>query len=120
MITGSILAGPIGIAASTGVLLVSEQYLNKELDTQRQILLEELKRVVDTSIDKYCQLVSERLQKLYQKIIDDMESEQAAWITAKKAALNIDKANTHNEQNWQKIIELAITLKQEIASTLSV
>lgn len=120
MITGSILAGPIGIAASTGVLLVSEQYLNKELDTQRQILLKELKRVVDASIDKYCQLVSERLRKLYQELIDDMESEQAAWKTAKKAALNIEKINTHNEQNWQQIIELAINLKQEISSTLSV
>ena len=120
MITGSVLGGPIGIAASTGVLLASEQYLNKELDTQRQVLSEELKRVVDISMDEYCQQVSERLRQLYQRIIDDIESEQAAWITAKKAALNIDKANTHKEQNWQLIIERSVNLKQEIISALSI
>ncbi|MCM0589078.1 MAG: hypothetical protein KA716_01965 [Gloeotrichia echinulata DEX184] len=120
MICGSILGGPIGIAASTGVLIFSEQYLKKELDTQRQVLSDELKRVVDASIDEYCQQVSERLRRLYQIIIEDIESEQAAWKFAKKAALNIDKVNTHNEENWQHILEQTLTLRQEIDSALPI
>lgn len=120
MIGGSVLGGPVGMAASTGVLLASEQYLNTELDKQRQILSEDLKSVVNASIDEYCQQVSERLRQLYQRIIDDIESEQAAWKFAKKAALNIDKANAENEDNWQQIMELTLALKQEIASALSI
>ncbi|QLE59051.1 dynamin family protein [Nostoc sp. TCL26-01] len=118
MIAGSVLGGPIGIAASTGVLIFSEQYLNKELDTQREVLSDELKHIVDASTDEYCQQVSERLRRLYQIIIDDIESEQAAWKFAKKAAFNMNQANSDNEKNWQQILKLALDLQQEIASAL--
>ncbi|WP_414545181.1 dynamin family protein [Nostoc sp. CCY0012] len=120
MIAGSVLGGPIGIAASTGVLLISEQYINKELDTQREVLSGDLKRVVEASIDEYCQQVSERLRQLYQRIMDDIESEQEAWKFTKKAAFNIDKSDTQNEKKWQQIIEITLALKQEIASALSI
>lgn len=120
MIGGSVLGGPIGTVASTAVLLISEQYLNKELATQRQVLSDEMKRVVNASINEYCQQVSERLRQLYQKMINDMKSEQESWKFTKKAALNIGKSNNHNEQNWQKIIEQTSTMKQEIDSMLSI
>ena len=104
MIAGSILGGPIGMAASTGVLLfseLSEQYLSQELETQRELLSEELNRVVDISIDEYSQKISQRLRQLYQRIIDDMETEQATWKSAKKAALNVDLFSNTDEHNLQ-------------------
>ncbi|KST61788.1 dynamin family protein, partial [Mastigocoleus testarum] len=119
MISGSVLGGPIGIAASTGVLLVSEQFLNKELDVQREVLSEELKRVVEISIDEYCQQVSERLRQLYQRIIDDVQTEQNAWIFTNKNALDIKNSVVNNENDWQKIIELSLNLQQEIVSAFS-
>ncbi|MEA5577832.1 dynamin family protein [Anabaena sp. UHCC 0451] len=119
MIAGSILGGPIGIAASTGILLVSEQYLNHELDTQRQILVEELNRVVDIAIDEYSQQVSQRLRQLYKKIIDDMQTEQAAWKFSKQAAFNIDLSINTNELNLQEIIRQSLILQQQITNALS-
>ncbi|MGK7893674.1 MAG: dynamin family protein [Xenococcus sp. (in: cyanobacteria)] len=121
MIAGSIFGGPIGIAASTGLLLASEQYLKKELDSQREFLFDDLKRIVETSIDKYCQQVSERLYKLYQEIIKDLQNEQSTWKYAKKAVLqNRSQTETFNEQNYQQIIKDALTLKEEIEKTLSI
>ncbi|MGB3420120.1 MAG: dynamin family protein [Dolichospermum sp.] len=119
MIAGSILGGPIGMAASTGVLLFSEQYLNQELDTQRQILLEDMNRVVDIAIDEYSQQISQRLRQLYQKIIDDMQTEQAAWKVAKKAALNVELSSNTNEHDLQAIIQKSLTLQQQITAALS-
>jgi GTPase SAR1 family protein len=120
MIGGSILGGPIGIAASTGILLASEGYLNKELDVQRLVLSDELKRVVDISINEYCQQVSERLRQLYQVIIDDIVTEQTAWKYSKKASLTFDESSTTQAQNdWQQVLAKAVKLQQEIISALS-
>jgi GTPase SAR1 family protein len=120
MIVGSILGGPIGMAASTGVLLFSEQYLSQELETQRELLSEELNRVVDISIDEYSQQISQRLRQLYQRIIDDMETEQATWKSAKKAALNVDLFSNTDEHNLQEIIQKSLILQQQITAALSI
>lgn len=123
MIAGSILGGPIGMAASTGVLLfseLSEQYLSQELETQRELLSEELNRVVDISIDEYSQKISQRLRQLYQRIIDDMETEQATWKSAKKAALNVDLFSNTDEHNLQEIIQKSLILQQQITAALSI
>jgi GTPase SAR1 family protein len=120
MITGSILGGPIGMAASTGFLLVSEQYLNQELDTQREVLSDELNRVIDIAIDEYCQQVSQRLRQLYQKIVNDIQTEQSAWKFAKKAALDVDLSSNVNEQNLQEIMKQSLILQQHITTQLSI
>ena len=120
MIVGSILGGPIGMAASTGVLLFLKQYLSQELETQRELLSEELNRVVDISIDEYSQQISQRLRQLYQRIIDDMETEQATWKSAKKAALNVDLFSNTDEHNLQEIIQKSLILQQQITAALSI
>jgi GTPase SAR1 family protein len=120
MIAGSVLGGPIGIAASTGVLLISEQYLNQELNTQREVLSDELNRVVDIAIDEYCQQASQRLRQLYQKIIDDIQTQQNAWKYAKKSALSVDLSINTNEHNLQEIVKQALTLQQQITAELSI
>ncbi len=117
IIGGSIVGGPIGIAASTGVLIMSEQYLNQELDKQREVLVGDLRRVVDISLDRYCQEIADRLRQLYQSTIADLENERATWIFSKKVALNVDKKE--REQNWQQIINKSQKLQQEIAGALS-
>jgi GTPase SAR1 family protein len=114
MIGGSILGGPIGMAASTGVLIFSEKYLDRELDKQRELLSADLKRVIDTALDRYCQEIAERLKQLYQSLSNDIEQEQSTWILAKKATLNLDGDRQNAEPHWQGIIDCALALKQEI------
>lgn len=120
IVIGSILGGPIGIAASTGILLATEQYINSEIDVQREFFSDEINRVVNVVIDEYCQQISEGLRQLYQKIIDDTKSNQIAWKFTKKAALNVDIIDVSNQYRWQQLIEKAVILKQEIVSALSI
>lgn len=121
IIVGSVLGGPIGIAASTGLLIVSEEYLKKELNMQRKALSEELKRIVENSIDKYCQQVSNRLRQLYQDIIKEIKNEQSTWKYIKQSTVkNIYQDDTFNEQKYQEIIKQSLTTKEGIESALSI
>jgi len=118
MIAGSIFGGPIGMAASTGVLLASEQVLNQKLDTQRKLLSDKLEQTIDIALDDYCKKTSERLRQLYRKIIDDMESEQTKWKTIQKASLLGEFGSTANMQGWEQMVYKASTLRQELVTAL--
>jgi GTPase SAR1 family protein len=120
MIGGSIMGGPIGIAASTGVLIMSEQYLNQELDKQREVLMGDLKYAIDTSIDRYCHEIGDRLRQLYQSIANDINDEHASWKSAKKVAMNSNIANHDSQENWQQLVQQSLDLKQEISIALSI
>jgi hypothetical protein len=119
MMGGSILGGPIGMAASTGILIFSEQYLGKKLDIQKQSLTNDLKRLVEISIDQYCQEVSVRLRQLYSQLIDNLESEESSWKQVKISALQIANNEESKKQHWQKINNQSLVLQQEISNALA-
>jgi small GTP-binding protein len=120
MIGGSILGGPIGMAASTGILLFSEQYLNREVNKQRQVLSEDLKLVLNRTFDVYCQQISQRLRQLYQKVLDNTAKDHKTWKMTKKAAFSLELSSSNNEQTWQAMIDKASSLREEIISSLSI
>lgn len=121
IILGSVLGGPIGIAASTGLFIVSEEYLKKELNTEREALLEELKRIVESSIDNYCYQVSDRLRQIYQGIISELKTEQSAWKHIKQSTLQtVNHDDTFSEQKYNNIIKQSLVTKEAIESALSI
>jgi citrate lyase gamma subunit len=79
-----------------------------------------MNRMVDIAIDEYSQQIYQRLRQLYQKIIDDIQTEQAAWKVAKKAALNVELSSNTNEHDLQAIIQKSLTLQQQITAALSI
>lgn len=118
MIGGSVL-GPISVVAGTSIGVVSEVLLTKKLDAQRKVLSAELNRIVEISIEEYYQKVNERLRELYQIIIDDLDRERSTWKHTKKTALTMNLSSTQQtRQDWQKIVDKAEALQQEISSSL--
>ena len=119
MIAGSIFGGPIGMAASTGVLLTSEQVINQKLDTQRKFLSAKLEQTIDDVLDDYCKKSSDRLRQLYQKILDDMESAQTKWKFARKSSFSGEFRDIANIQGWERIVHRASALRQELVIALA-
>ncbi|MEL7409160.1 MAG: dynamin family protein, partial [Cyanobacteria bacterium J06558_2] len=113
IILGSVLGGPIGIAASTGLFIVSEEYLKKELNTEREALLEEIKRIVESSIDKYCYQISDRLRQIYQEIISELKTEQSEWKNIKQSTLKtVFQDDTFSEQKYNNVIKESLLTKE--------
>jgi len=113
---GYVLGGPVGIIASTGIWLLGEQLLDKEVNSQRQQLNRELERCIGYAIDTYANAVSDRLRQVYQQLVDETQREQTAWQSARRAALQ-SSAETPDE-DWSLLIEQAGVLKQHIKAAL--
>lgn len=120
MLGGYIFGAPVGITTNLGmgIELLSETFLNKTLEEQRQIIIEKLNSIVDQAFDEHCQRVSERLQNLYRQLIDDTKRQQSIWNSAKHTAFQENGLAVSHETNLQQIIESASVLKAEIVTAL--
>jgi predicted GTPase len=117
MLASVILQFPIGMMIS-GVGLVSEPILGNKLDHQRKAVRQLLKQFLEQSVDAYCEEVSDRLTKLYHQLIQDSQREQIVWQTSRIRAIQNFYHKQNDSDTWQREIEEALTLKQEIASAL--
>jgi GTPase SAR1 family protein len=115
-ICGCVFGGPIGVALSTTVWVVSEQVIKEKLHGQRKLLSQELKHSLDRSIDEYFQRLANRLRQLYNQLTEEIQKEKFAWQTTYKIALNGNNEQTENQ--WIQIISEASTLKKEISRML--
>ncbi|MEH2192650.1 MAG: dynamin family protein [Nostoc sp.] len=115
-ICGCVFGGPIGVALSTTVWVVSEQVIKEKLQEQRKLLNQELKHSLDRSIDEYFKRLANRLRQLYNQLSEEIQEEKFAWQTTYKIALNSN--NEEAENQWIGIISQASTLKKEISRIL--
>lgn len=107
-----------GLIISTTGGFMSEQFLDKKLEEQRQILSQILNQVVDRAINQYSTQVSQRLRKLYHQFSTDVKQEQAQWVSTKKIMIEIHQ-QTDDETTWQQVINQASALKSQILTALS-
>ncbi len=112
-ICGYVLSGPVGIVLSTGVWLLGEQIINKEVEAQRRLLSEELEITVGKALDEYCTQISLRERQLYSQLGEDTKREESIWQSTKNAAFQTDGTGS-NEKVWQELIQGATDLRQEI------
>lgn len=119
MIGGYIFGGPIGIVANLGIALLGEGFLNGTLDKQRGLIAIKLASVIDRVFAEYCQSISQRLQSLYNQLIEDMKCQQSIWEASQKAAIENTHFVSSTEKLWQPIIAKASALKTEILSVLA-
>ncbi|MBN4001078.1 dynamin family protein [Nostoc sp. LPT] len=115
-ICGYVFGGPIGIAVSTTVWVVSEQVIKEKLQGQRKLLNRELENSLDRSIDEYFKRLANRLRQVYNQLSEEIQEEKIAWQTTYKIALNGN--NEQPENQWMQIISQASTLKKEISRVL--
>lgn len=114
MIGGYIFGGPVGVFANMGIAVLSEGFLNKTLEEQRQLIKDKLTEVIDKAFEEHCQHVYKRLGNLYQQLIDDTKRQQLIWQSTKNAAITETVVVGENETFWQEIIASATNIKTEI------
>ena len=115
-ICGCVFGGPIGVAVSTTVWVISEQVIREKLQEQRKLLNQELEHSIDRSIDEYFKRLANRLQQLYNQLSEEIKEEKIAWQAAYKIAFNSN--NEQSENHCPQIISQAYTLKKEISRLL--
>lgn len=116
-VCGYVLAGPVGIVLSTSVWLVGERILNRQAQTQRQLLAEELERCADNTFENYSTSVGDRLRQLYNDLAQDIYKRQSTWQSTINTALATGSSD--QERAWQQMSESATGLEQEILTTLN-
>lgn len=116
-VCGYVLAGPVGIVLSTSVWLVGERILNRQAQTQRQLLAEELERCADSTFENYSTSVGDRLRQLYNDLAQDIYKRQSTWQSTINTALVT--GSSEDEKAWQQTIDTATRLEQEILTTLN-
>ena len=79
------------------------------------MLSEDLTTNLDRVAHEYCEQISDRLKRLYDQLIDEMNHEQSLWQTAWEESLNEDAQPEESEQ-YHQLRQQAITLKTNIES----
>lgn len=118
LIGGYLLSGPAGIAASIGAGILGDHILTNKLEEQRQLLAQELERSIDKTFDEYCHRVAESFRQLYHQLLEDTKREQAAWLSARNAALK-GSSKKIDEPVWQQMIDEVSVLRKEIFTALA-
>ncbi|MBD2207431.1 dynamin family protein [Calothrix sp. FACHB-1219] len=117
MIGGYIFGGPVGVMANMGIAVLSEGFLNKTLEEQRQLIKDKLPEIIDRAFAEHCEQVAKRMSNLYQQLIDDTKRQQSTWESAKNIAAE-SLVVGENEAIWQEMITSATALKVEISKHL--
>jgi GTPase Era involved in 16S rRNA processing len=111
-VCGYILAGPVGIVLSTSVWLVGERILNRQAQTQRQLLAEELQRSINSAFENYSTTACDRLRQLYNDLAQEIYKQQSAWQSTINTALAT--GGNEDERAWQQLIDQVTKLSREI------
>jgi GTPase Era involved in 16S rRNA processing len=120
MIGGYIFGGPVGVFANMGIAVLSEGFLSKTLEEQRQLIKDKLTEIIDKAFAEHCQNVYKRLGNLYQQLIDDTKRQQSIWQSAKNAAITETVVVGENETFWQEIIASGTNIKTEITRQIQI
>lgn len=113
-----LLLGPIGIAISIAGGIISDQTLGKRIKEQQQQIEVETCVCIERSIQGYFEQVSQRLEELYDRMLDELRQQQTTWEASKTRILQ-NSTSTNQEQDWQRVIEEAVALNKEICSSLA-
>lgn len=116
MIAGYLRISPIGSAISLSYGLVSEHLLNKKIEEQRALLKHEVRAGISSALDDYERQITERLQTLYQQMLQEMKRQQDSWLAAQDAALHQAHPQPRSRP-WQQLIDEATKLRHSILAT---
>ena len=101
---GSALSlGPIGIAMSTGLGIVSEIALNGTVSRQRRSLERTLHTDVPEIYDRCIRNVEDGVRNLYNKTADDLRGTYDSWVKARSAAVSGPNADPDPERQRAKV-----------------
>lgn len=78
---GMLLLGPLGIAATAGIGALSEMEISRRVEEQKQALMLDVYRAVDSVIDEACRGFGHQLREMYEILIRDVHSMQTKWLT---------------------------------------
>ena len=118
-ICSNILGGPIGMLASIGATIVSEQIIHQKINEQKQIIKINLEPTINRVFEQYYQAASKRLYHLYEQLIAEIKEKQILWLSSRNTAIEQTNFVSSAEQHWEPIIKQASKLKIEILDIIS-
>lgn len=97
----------------TGTSIFSERFFKKKLEEQRTKLRDEIARCIPVFIEQSMEESENRLEKIYENIMDEADKSEEAWLAAQQAAIEDAHAsesckNIEEEKGHLKLIEKEI------------
>ncbi|MHA1739736.1 MAG: dynamin family protein [Candidatus Heimdallarchaeota archaeon] len=116
-IAGYMLFGPLGMAISIGAGVMGEYMLREHTKQQQSELKRHVTRSIERTLEEYGNLVSNRLDKLYAQLLQDIKQNHNQWLKTKYQAIEASRKHA-NVESWNKLIDEATTLKNTILGEL--
>lgn len=81
----------------TGTTILSERFFKKKMEEQRKTLKDEIARCVPAFIEQAMEDSENRLEKIYENIMDEAGKSEQAWLAAQQAAIDSASAPESNK-----------------------
>jgi GTP-binding protein EngB required for normal cell division len=118
VIIGYLLVGPIGSAITLALGITSDRMLKRAIEDQRSQVKGEVFNCVSRTLQEYTQLLSRRLQGLYEEVAQGIEDEQQTWLAAHEEVLKLAIEASVESISWPRLIEQASSLRTHILNAL--
>jgi len=115
---GAFGLAPLGSAVGIGGGIISEVFLNKNMEAQKKKLLELIEGDVPKVMDKAVVEVEQKLKKAYEAVIADAKQKEAVWLNARYFAIDsaMDQADSGNvnaiNEEYNAILKLKIQMNK--------
>lgn len=118
-VIGYVFFGPLGIVASAGGTVVSEVFLNKSINKQKEKLEEFIPNEISKAFENIYELLRKRLNEVYRTIINNLNKNEMEWFDMEKKMLysEFGGKNVGADQEIKKI-DLEISIIDEMIITI--
>ncbi len=119
LIFGAFGLAPLGSVVGLSGGLLSEVFMNRNIEVQKKRLSETLRVQIPKVIDQAVEEVEQKLKKAYEAVIGQAKLKQAAWIASRNEAIDSAVANgdSNNEQSLRDTYDKVMELKSRIKDT---
>jgi small GTP-binding protein len=97
LIFGSFGLAPLGSAVGIGGGLLSEVFINRNIEAQKKKLSENLRLLIPKAIDQAVEEVERKLRKVYEAAIGQARQKEAAWLASRYEAIDSALAASASE-----------------------
>jgi len=115
---GAFGLAPLGSAVGIGGGIISEVFLNKNVEAQKKKLLELIEGDVPKVMDKAVVEVEQKLKKAYEAVIADAKQKETVWLNARYFAIDsaMDQADRGNvnaiNEEYNAVLKLKIQMNK--------
>ncbi len=119
LIFGAFGLAPLGTAVGLSGGILSEVFLNKNIEAQKKKLSELLRAQVPKVIDQAAEEVEKKLRRAYEAAVEQAKQREEAWIASRYDAIDsaLKQADTSSEQSLRDEYDKVMELKSRINQT---